>query len=176
MTCAVPLASTGAPVGLMLALGLLALVVGVVLARWSRGRAALLVLPLLLLTLVTVDNRRAVAADCVLTITQTSVNTGLGPGVAPSPLTAEVTNRAPESTVVTAITVEITGVTKTASAVEGPCDASDYLLLDARMPVGRTLRPYETVPFSGASIGFIDKSTNQDACQGARVTLRYTSE
>lgn len=30
-------------------------------------------------------------------------------------------------------------------------------------------------PFRGASIGFSDKSTNQDACKGAAIKLLYTA-
>ena len=43
------------------------------------------------------------------------------------------------------------------------------------MPVGRTLDPGGSTPFSGAFIGFSDKSTNQDACQGAAIKLLYTA-
>ena len=43
------------------------------------------------------------------------------------------------------------------------------------MPVGRTLDPGGSTLFAGASIGFYDKSTNQDACWGATILLRYTA-
>ncbi|MCG8915007.1 hypothetical protein L6E12_04285 [Actinokineospora sp. PR83] len=176
MTCAVPLATTGAPVALLLALGASAIAVGVLLIATTRGRVALVALPLLLLGLVATDNRQAVATDCALTITQTSTNTGLAPGIPPGAITAEITNHARESTVVVAVTVRISAVTKSPTARPGPCDASDYVLVAPRMPIGKVLAPGETVPFSGASVGFRDKPTDQDACQGAHVDLRYTSE
>jgi hypothetical protein len=86
-----------------------------------------------------------------------------------------VTNNGTDSTDIIAVNVEITGVTTHPGAVPGPCDPSDYVLLDARMPVGRTLDPGGSTPFAGASIGFNDKSTNQDACKGATIQLLYTA-
>ena len=52
---------------------------------------------------------------------------------------------------------------------------SDYRLVATQMPLGRTLSPGGTTPFAGASIGFSNKTTNQDACQGATVHLHYTT-
>ena len=50
----------------------------------------------------------------------------------------------------------------------------DVVLLDVRMPVGETLGPDgDGTDFAGAAIGFNNKSTNQDACQGATIRLRY---
>lgn len=109
-----------------------------------------------------------------LTITQTSTMADLAPGAAPAPITGLVVNHGPDSTFITAITVEISGVVRRPDAVAGPCDASDYVLLDERMPVGDTLAADGgSIPFAGAAIGFNDKSTNQDACQGATIELRY---
>lgn len=113
-------------------------------------------------------------ADNSLTITQTSVMDNLAPGVEPAEIAGLVVNNGPDSTFITAITVEITAVTKRAGAVDGTCDASDYVLLDTRMPVGRTLAANGgSTDFSGAVIGFNNKSSNQDACQGATIALRY---
>lgn len=83
-------------------------------------------------------------------------------------------NNGPDSTFLTAIRVEIAAVTKLRGAAAGRCDASDYLLLDTRMDVGRTLAPGGgSTTFSGAAIRFNNKSSNQDACQGATIKLRY---
>lgn len=113
-------------------------------------------------------------ADNRLTITQTSVMHGLAPAVAPVPITGRVVNHGPDSTFITAISVEVIGVQRAAGSATGRCDASDYRLHDIRMPVGVTLEPLGgSAEFSGASIGFHNKSTNQDACQGATVQLRY---
>ena len=110
-----------------------------------------------------------------LTVSQTSVMEGLAPGIAPVAITGVVINNGADSTDIIAVDVEITGVITHPGAVPGPCDPSDYVLLDARMPVGRTLDPGGSIPFAGASIGFNDKSTNQDACKGATIQLGYTA-
>jgi len=110
-----------------------------------------------------------------LTVVQTSVMDGLAPGIAPVPITGVVTNIGTDSTVIIAVDVEIIGVVTDPGAVPGVCDASDYVLRDTRMPVGRTLDPGGSTAFAGASIGFNDKSTNQDACKGATIQLLYTA-
>jgi len=113
--------------------------------------------------------------DDWLTITQTSTMRGLAPGVEPKDITGLVVNNGPDDTFITAIVVDIVGVERASGAVAGRCDASDYVLLDVRMPVGQALAPYGgSTTFTGASIGFKNKpAKNQDACQGATVRLRY---
>ena len=71
--------------------------------------------------------------------------------------------------------VEITGVITGEDSSPGACDATDFTIFNPRMPVDRLLNPEGSAPFSGASIGFANKSTNQDACQGAVIRLRYTA-
>jgi hypothetical protein len=113
--------------------------------------------------------------DGGLTIVQTSRMTGLAPGIAPAAITGTITNRAETSTVVTAVIVHIGAVTMAVAASAGTCDASDYILLGATMPVGQTLAPGESANFAGAQIGFNDKTVNQDACRRAVVSLSYVS-
>ncbi|WP_156755229.1 hypothetical protein [Actinokineospora pegani] len=177
MTCEeVPLAHTGSPLALLLAIAALAVVAGVLLVRSARGRAAFALLPLLLLgALATAERPASADTVCLLRIEQTSVNENLRPGAAPQLISGRVTNDAPESTRVAAITVGIAGVTKARGAVAGECDASDYRLTETRMPVARLLGPGESAVFSGARISFVNKDQLQDACQGAEVLLRYRS-
>jgi len=53
---------------------------------------------------------------------------------------------------------------------------SDDRLLAPTMPIGRALGPGgESTEFTGASIGFNDKSSNQDTCLGAVIGLTYAS-
>ena len=121
--------------------------------------------------------------DCVadpgpansLTVTQTSTMAGLAPNVAPTAITGMVTNNSADETYIAEVVVSILGVTKAAGAASGVCDASDYLLMAPAMPVGQLLAGGASTNFAGASIGFADKLTNQDACQGATVTLLYTA-
>lgn len=114
-------------------------------------------------------------ADDSVTINQSADIQGLAPGVMPQPISGVVVNRTPENTFITAVTVSVVSVTKAPDATNGTCDVNDYFLLAPRMPVGRALSTGGSAPFAGASIGFSDRSTNQDACKGARVNLRYDS-
>ncbi|MCU1401681.1 MAG: hypothetical protein JWM70_5 [Microbacteriaceae bacterium] len=188
MTCSA-LASTGLEfvptlVLLLAAVGLPA--VGILLLsrrRFHNGRRLVVVFLLLLVggTLFA-DGKGAMAATsgCVdsptenrtLTITQTSTLTGLAPNLAPAAIAGVVTNNSTDSTFVVAIAVSIDAVTKRVGVV-GVCEVDDYLLLSPRMPVGLALRGGGSTAFGGASIGFNDRSVNQDACKGATVTLRY---
>jgi hypothetical protein len=108
-----------------------------------------------------------------LTIAQTSRLIGLAPGVRPESITGTITNSSPASAIVTAVSVSVAGVTTASAATPGACDASDYVLIDPVMPVGRILAAGQSVVFAGAWIGFNNKATNQDACKGAIVHLRY---
>jgi len=121
-----------------------------------------------------------------LSIVQTSVIKGLAPGIAPVAITGTVTNNGTDSTDIFAIDVEIIAVTADPDSVPGVCDPSDYFLvteeappnpdpLRARMPVDQFLAPGGSTTFDGASIGFSNKSTNQDTCKGATIQLLYTA-
>lgn len=110
-----------------------------------------------------------------LRITQTSVLAGLGPEAAPLEITGSVSNDSDDDTYITAVTVSMTSVEKAPRAAAGPCDVSDYALTDPRMPVGQALGPHESLTFSGATLGFSNKTVNQDACKGATIRLRYHS-
>jgi len=116
------------------------------------------------------------AAAESLTVVQTSVVTGLAPGVAPVAIVGLITNNGPNPVEVTVVEVTITSVTPALDAAPGVCGPSDYVLLNARMPVNRTIEAGGgSTEFSGASIGFITTSANQDACQRATVQLLYTA-
>ncbi len=73
------------------------------------------------------------------------------------------------------MTVSVVSVRQTVDHAAGRCNTSDYLLTGARMPVGQTIDPGQSFDFDGARISFRNKSTNQDACQAATITLRYIS-
>ena len=126
---------------------------------------------------------QALPSDCVspqpglnsLTITQTSTMTGLAPGVPPVLITGLVVNNGTDDTFIKAIAVKISSVSKAAGSRTGRCDATDYVLLDQLMPVGKALDPGDSTTFAGAVIGFSNKSVNQDACQRATIHLHYTA-
>jgi hypothetical protein len=181
---------TGADVdpGLILIIAVACLVAGAVFllvaARGRRRGATALVAVLLMGTVVLLGPGSVVTAaatDCVspddnsLTVIQTSTMAGLAPGVAPAPITGRVVNNGTDSTYVAAVAVEITHVTAEPGAPAGACSAADYRILDTTMTVGETLGPGGSASFAGASIGFADQATDQDACQRATVHLLYTA-
>ena len=196
MTCD-PLPSTGldANIELILLLALACLVVGAttMLAARRRARETPVALALALLltlgsasALITVGTgapAQAAAAGCStsssakdrLTVTQTSTMVGLAPGVTPAPITGRIVNISDQSTRITAVDVEITSITPRRGSSASDCTSRDYRLIAARMPVGRTLQPGGATPFAGASIGFKNDTSNQDACQGATIHLLYTA-
>ncbi|EON22601.1 hypothetical protein CF8_3456 [Nocardioides sp. CF8] len=109
-----------------------------------------------------------------ITVTQTSSMVGLAPGVAPVPVTGRLVNRSHESAHITTVDVRITSVASRHLSSSGVCTASDYQLIHPRMPVRLNLSPGSSTPFAGSFIGFANKPSNQDACQGAVVHLLYT--
>ena len=191
MTCD-PLPNTGldAPVlaVLIIAVVCLLLGLGMLVVGRRRGRTAATLMVLLILgcgaaiVLVPASPALASPSDCTadpgnnsLTITQTSTMEGIAPGIAPAEITGLVVNNGPDSTFITAVAVEIVSISTHPRSPTGRCDATDYALLNPRMPVDRTLGPGGSTPFAGASIGFSNKSINQDACKRATIHLRYTT-
>lgn len=199
------LASTGASVAVPFAVGLALLAVGVVLIVLARrrgsgsgGGAAWAGVFLVAVTVTSLGGSAAKAEDeplCPptgavpslsavpplsavpsLSIVQTSLNTGMAPGIAPGEVTGTITNRGAAGTFVTTVTVSISAVAKAASAAPGRCDVTDFVLLNPRMPVHKSLGPNASADFRGAAIGFLDKPVVQDACRGAYLTLAYRSD
>jgi hypothetical protein len=185
-----PLPDTGAPATLLLAVvAVVCLVVGAVLVTHVRRERAGPVVMLAILVMVVAyatlgGPAQAASPDCEssdpsgqnsLHITQTSVLEGLGPESAPLAITGTVTNESDDDTYITAVTVTMTSVTKASHAAAGTCDVSDYVLAEPRMRVGKALLPHGSLAFSGATIGFSNKSVNQDACKSATIQLRYDS-
>lgn len=190
-----PLAYTGinANIGLILIIAIGALLLGTatVLATRHRRRrtraaaATLTVLSIAVVTFVMPPGTQAQASnsDCgaspattnSLTVRQTSTMDDLAPGRAPVAITGLVVNNSLDDTYITAVKVEMTSVTTQRGSYPGTCDASDYFLLNTRMLVERHLGPGASTPFTGASIGFRNKPTNQDACQRAIIHLLYTA-
>ncbi|PUB23570.1 LPXTG-motif cell wall-anchored protein [Promicromonospora sp. AC04] len=186
MNCDLPRTGPDVDLGLLLILAIACLVVGAVFLLVARRRhrvSAALVLILAVgaaLAPSSGTSAAAAAAECAtpdnsLTVTVTSTMEGLAPGIAPVPITGLVVNNGTDSTHITAVTVEITFVTTDPGAPSGACGVGDYLLLDTTMAVGKRLGPGGSAPFDGASIGFADKATNQDACKHATVHLLFTA-
>lgn len=109
-----------------------------------------------------------------LTIAQTTVFTAFYPGDSAQTISGTVTNGAANSAYVNSVTASIASVTQAVGAV-GDCDASDYTLADPVMSVATDVAAAGTANFTGATLKFNNKATNQDGCKGATVNLAYAS-
>jgi hypothetical protein len=116
-------------------------------------------------------------ASNVIVVAQTTGASNLAPGHAAETLSGTVTNPAASGNkfYVTQVVASIKSVTKDPNAVSGTCDSTDYTLSNATMTVGSDLAPGASANFSGATLAFNDKATNQDQCKGATVTITYTA-
>jgi hypothetical protein len=112
-----------------------------------------------------------------LPVTQVSAPSNMAPGVAAGAITATVTNTGLNNAHVSQVVVSIQSVTQEASPPAGTCDPSDYTLSNPIMTTGAgDLAPNAVSgTFSGATLGFNNKLTNQDACKGATVHLHYVA-
>ena len=118
----------------------------------------------------------ATGTSAAITVNQTSTLTALKPGMAAQTLSGNFTNGTTGAVYITSVTVSIAGVVKDAGAVTGTCDATDYTLTGATMTVGENEGIGAGVgAWTGATLAFNDKGTNQDQCKLATVNLAYTA-
>jgi hypothetical protein len=113
-----------------------------------------------------------------LSITDGTTISDLAPGVAPGSVHGTIQNTQAvggQNEYVHQVTASIASVTKASGAPAGTCDETDYTLSNPVMTVDEDLAPQASASFSGATLGFNNKATNQDACQGATVSLAYAS-
>lgn len=107
-----------------------------------------------------------------ITVNQTSTVTNLYPGGPAQALSGTFTNTNPGPVYVGTVTASIASVTK-ASGAQGTCDASDYTLTGAAMTVNAEVPSGTGGAWTGATLQFNNKATNQDGCKGATVNLAY---
>ena len=109
-----------------------------------------------------------------LTANQTTVLTAMYPGDGAQTLSGNFDNANPGPIYVSTVTASIASVTKAAGAPAGTCDATDYTLSGATMTVNASVPAGSGQgAWTGATIKFNNKATNQDACKGATVNLSY---
>ena len=113
-------------------------------------------------------------AQSALTANQTTSLTAMYPGDTAQTISGNFDNPNSGPIYVNTVTVSIASVTKAASAPAGTCDATDYTLASAAMTVNNEVAVGTGKgAFTGATVKFNDKATNQDACKGATVNLAY---
>ena len=109
-----------------------------------------------------------------LTVVQTSTLSNMYPGDSAQTITGTVTNNAVNSAYVANVTVSIASVTQGVGA-SGTCDATDYTLVSPVMNVSADIASLGSRTFTGATLKFNNKATNQDGCKGATVNLAYAA-
>ncbi|HEX6391397.1 MAG TPA: hypothetical protein VFZ89_18175 [Solirubrobacteraceae bacterium] len=109
-----------------------------------------------------------------LTVKQTTTLTAMYPGDSAQTISGNFDNPNSGPSYVASVTASIASVTKAQDAPAGTCDASDFTLANATMTVGAEV-PAGTAKgsWTGATIKFNNKASNQDACKGATVSLAY---
>lgn len=116
----------------------------------------------------------AAGGQSALTANQTTVLTPMYPGDSAQTISGNFNNPNSGPSYVSSVTVSISGVTKAAGAAAGTCDATDFTLANTTMSVAAEVAPGNAKgAFTGATIKFNNKATNQDACKGATVALAY---
>ena len=109
-----------------------------------------------------------------ITVNQNTVLEAMYPGDSPQTISGDFTNGNDGSVYVGTVTASISSVTKAVGAPAGTCDATDYTLTNAAMTVNAEVPSGTDVgAWTGATLQFNNKATNQDACKGATVNLAY---
>ena len=118
----------------------------------------------------------ATAGDVAnITVNQTTVLTPMYPGDSAQTISGDFDNPNPGSVYVSTVTASIASVTKAGGAVAGTCDETDFTLANATATVNATVAAGNGVgSWTGPTIKFNDKVTNQDQCKDATVTLAYS--
>jgi hypothetical protein len=113
-------------------------------------------------------------AQSALTANQTTTLTAMYPGDTAQTISGDFDNPNPGPIFVSTVTASISSVTKAVGAPAGTCDATDFTLANTVMTVNASV-PAGTAQgsWTGATIKFNNKATNQDACKGATVNLSY---
>jgi hypothetical protein len=140
----------------------LVLIGGVAFAYWTQGGAG-------------TGSATTAAGSLDVTVKQTTNITTLAPGVSPIVLSGNFDNPNPGPVYVTSVTVGIASVTPVGAP--GSCTASDYTLAGTTtMPVGQDVPAGNGKgSWTGATIAFNNKASNQDGCKGATVNFTYTA-
>jgi hypothetical protein len=106
-----------------------------------------------------------------ITAVQTSVLTGVAPGVAAQSLSGNFTNGNAGPVYVASVTAAIDSI----SGADGACDATDFTLSNAVMVVAASVPAGAAQgAWSGATLAFNNKPSNQDGCKNATVNIEYT--
>jgi hypothetical protein len=109
-----------------------------------------------------------------ITVVQTTVLTPMYPGDTAQTISGKFNNTNSGPVYVGTVTASIGTVTKAGGAPGGTCDATDFTLASAAMTVSTEVPSGSAQgAWTGATIKFNNKASNQDACKGATVAINY---
>lgn len=109
-----------------------------------------------------------------LTVTQSTVLNNMYPGDSNQTLSGKFNNPNSGPIYVATVTASIASVAKATGAPVGTCDASDFTLATPAMTVNAEVATGTAQgAWTGATIKFNNKASNQDPCKGATVNLAY---
>lgn len=147
--------------GLLVGVAVAFAVGGVAIAYWTAGGSG-------------TGSGAAATGQTGLTARQTTTLTPMFPGDTAQTISGTFDNPNSGPSFVGTVTVSIASVVKAGGAPAGTCDASDFTLANAAMSVNAEIPPGTGQgAFTGATIQFNNKATNQDGCKGATVNLAY---
>lgn len=104
-----------------------------------------------------------------INVNQTSTVTGLAPGLAAQPLSGDFDNPNSGPVYVAAVTAVVSGTDRAG------CGATDYTIAGTATVAAQIASGTSVGSWSGLTIQFNNKVTNQDACKNAVVTISYTA-
>jgi hypothetical protein len=147
---------------LVLALVAVVVLTAGAIAYWTAGGAG-------------TGSGNAAGAQTPLTVNQTTTLAAMYPGDSAQTISGNFDNPNPGPIYVGTVTASIASVTKAVGAVAGTCDATDFTLANAAMTVNAEVASGNAKgSWTGATIKFNNKASNQDQCKGATVNLAYT--
>lgn len=120
------------------------------------------------------DGTAAAGDVTAITVNQTTTLTAMYPGDSAQTISGDFDNGNSGPVYVGTVTASIDSVDKAGGAPSGTCDATDFTLASAAMSVAAEVPAGAGEgAWTGATIKFNNKASNQDACKGATVNLAY---
>jgi hypothetical protein len=117
-----------------------------------------------------------VGTNTPIVVNQTSVITGLAPGMAAQVLSGNFTNTNAGPVHVATVTVTVASTEKPLGTPNPGCTAADFTIVGGVMTVNADIAVASaTGTWTGATIVFNNTAANQDACKNAIVNLAYVA-
>ena len=102
-------------------------------------------------------------------VNQTSTVSGLAPGLGAQPLSGNFDNPNAGPVYVASVTAVVSGTN------QAGCTATDYTIAGTATVGAQIASGASVGSWSGLTIQFNNKATNQDVCKNAQVTISYTA-